>query len=256
MNGGRDPSGAPEPARLAAIALAVVTMGIVLYTFAPPGRVAPSRPGPPGASAPIPAEALVFRTRAQDLGVAPDGHARPDAQLRTLATYRKIREYPGAPPRVPHGLTEDEYRGTRCNTCHQRGGYVERFGRYAPVTPHPEYTQCLQCHSVDAMRVGITRTGNRPNVVCTQCHVDPDRKPPSLVSLDWVAEPWPTVVHTTAFDSPPPIPHRLQMRGNCIACHAGPGSVQEVRTPHPDRANCRQCHVAVDTDSTFVRGDP
>jgi cytochrome c-type protein NapB len=44
-------------------------------------------------------------------------------------------------------------------------------------------------------------------------------------------------------ESPPLIPHDLQLRGNCLACHAGPGGVEEIRSTHPERANCRQCHL-------------
>jgi cytochrome c-type protein NapB len=54
--------------------------------------------------------------------------------------------------------------------------------------------------------------------------------------------------------APPPIPHSPDMRGNCVACHAGPGAVAEIRTPHPERANCRQCHVPTEDSGTFDRG--
>jgi nitrate reductase cytochrome c-type subunit len=43
--------------------------------------------------------------------------------------------------------------------------------------------------------------------------------------------------------APPTIPHPLQLRENCLACHAGPASRPEIRTSHPERARCRQCHV-------------
>jgi len=43
--------------------------------------------------------------------------------------------------------------------------------------------------------------------------------------------------------APPRIPHALQMRGECLACHAGPGARVELRTTHPERVRCRQCHV-------------
>ncbi len=46
--------------------------------------------------------------------------------------------------------------------------------------------------------------------------------------------------------SPLWIPHDLQLRGNCLACHGGPAAVAEIRTAHPERANCRQCHVPAD----------
>ena len=46
-------------------------------------------------------------------------------------------------------------------------------------------------------------------------------------------------------NSPPAIPHSLQLRENCIACHTGPGAVVEIRVDHAARGDCRQCHAAV-----------
>ena len=251
------PSGGPDLARLLAIAAGVIVMVVVLLTVFPFGSTAPAPPYPPppvaGAVEPIPAEALVFRMHPEDVAVAPDAPARRPAQPRTLAIYRSLRAYPGAPPRVPHGLTEEEFRETRCLTCHLRGGYAARFGGYAPVTPHPEYASCLQCHSADAMRVGIALPGQVTDVVCSQCHVDPGRPPPSLVSLNWRPLQAPAQGFRAMDGSPPVIPHDLELRGNCIACHAGPGAVRAIRTTHPERANCRQCHVTASDDAVFSR---
>lgn len=261
MNGRqREPVG-PDPGRLLGIAVAVVVMASVLLTVVPtlplPGRMEERRAPVVDVPEPILAEASVFRTQPQDLALAPDLSARPGVPLRNLASFKELRAYPGAPPRVPHGLTEQEFRGTQCNSCHLRGGYVERFNRYAPVTPHPEYAACLQCHTADAMRTGVARPGDRPSVACTQCHVDPDRSPPSLVSLDWVPGSWPARAHRAMGGSPPVIPHDLQMRGNCLTCHGGPGAVREIRTTHPERANCRQCHAAAgESADVFVRATP
>jgi cytochrome c-type protein NapB len=44
----------------------------------------------------------------------------------------------------------------------------------------------------------------------------------------------------------PPINHDLFFRGNCLACHSGPSAVAEIRTTHPERADCRECHVLPD----------
>lgn len=250
----RPRSTGPNPTRLFVIATVVVCMITVLYIAAPrgdgtwlaaAGPSAPSAPPAPPASTvePIPAEAQVFRTRWGFVAAAPDERARPGARARTLAIYHRLRAFPGAPPRIPHGLTEEEYRTTRCLVCHERGGYATRFGAYAPVTPHPELTSCLQCHVPAAMSVGVALPGERSQLVCRQCHVDPDRKPPSLVSLNWVSLPWPTLGGSALPGSPPVIPHTLQFRGDCLACHAGPGAVRELRTRHPERGNCRQCHV-------------
>lgn len=254
----RSPSGTPDLARLLVIAAVVVIMVVVFFTFFPvtPEPPPPTHPSPPVAVAgdPIPTEAEVFRMRPEDLAIAQDVAVRPGAQPRTLAIYHSLRAYPGAPPRVPHGLTDDEFRKTLCNSCHLRGGYVERFRNYAPVTPHPEYTACLQCHVADAMRVGIALPDRITDVMCSQCHVDPDRPPPSLVSVDWTPRAWPRLGTRAMPGSPPVIPHDLHMRGNCVACHTGPGAVREVRNTHPERANCRQCHVPAHADEeVFVR---
>lgn len=50
-------------------------------------------------------------------------------------------------------------------------------------------------------------------------------------------------VNSALEGSPPIIPHQLQLRENCLACHAGPSAPKEIRVTHPERVNCRQCHV-------------
>ena len=51
--------------------------------------------------------------------------------------------------------------------------------------------------------------------------------------------------------APPVMPHRVFMRENCLGCHAGPGAREEIRTSHPERENCRQCHVPAVTGAVF-----
>jgi cytochrome c-type protein NapB len=244
---GKPSPAGPPPTRLFFIATVVIIMIVGLYIVAPrdsapPGGV-PATAGPVRLQDPIPAEAQVFRTKWGVVAAEPDERARPEARLRSLEFYRRLRAFPGAPPRVPHGLTQEEYRTQRCKVCHERGGYAARFGAYAPVTPHPEFGECLQCHVPEAMSVGVALPDRTGEVVCRQCHVDPDRRPPSLVSLDWVPRPWPVLDTRAMPGGPPVIPHDLQFRGDCLACHAGPAAVRELRTRHPERSNCRQCHV-------------
>jgi hypothetical protein len=67
---------------------------------------------------------------------------------------------------------------------------------------------------------------------------------------------WP-VLSRTADGLPPSIPHDLQLRGNCLACHMGPAAVAEIRTTHPERSDCRQCHVTLAADEApFERPTP
>jgi nitrate reductase (cytochrome), electron transfer subunit len=194
---------------------------------------------------PIASEALVFRTAPAGIATDPLAPRRDNAHPRTLATFRRLRAYPGAPPRVPHGLTADEFRGSVCNTCHERGGWSPRFGAYVPLTPHPEWTACLQCHVTDALVMGRPLPGYGADALCRQCH-SPVSVGAALPELDWQPAPWPRVRGSAGDGTPPEIPHDLQLRGNCLACHMGPGAVAEIRTTHPERANCRQCHLAPD----------
>jgi nitrate reductase (cytochrome), electron transfer subunit len=247
-------SGAPLPARVLAIAAAVAVMLWVTVVIIPYLRGVGARPSHPPATPmaspgdPIPAEAHPFRTAPGDLAAAMDARRRAEAHPRTLEIHRSLRAYPGAPPRIPHGLTDREFRETLCNSCHARGGYTPRFGTYAPVTPHPEFTDCLQCHAPDAMTVGLGIPRITADVICAQCHVDPDRPPPTLVSVDWSPMAWPELGQRAMEESPPWIPHPLQLRENCLACHGGPWAVEGIRTTHPERADCRACHVPVDPE--------
>jgi nitrate reductase (cytochrome), electron transfer subunit len=191
---------------------------------------------------PIPSEAGVFRTQLADLAIDPTSETRRGAHPRTLATYRGLRAYPGAPPRIPHGLTPAETLRGGCKTCHERGGYSQRFGAYVPVTPHPEMGQCLQCHVGDSRLLATPLPSTDPSARCRQCH--------SAGGMLWKDSasnfkplPWQQLARVSGEHTPPPIPHTLELRGNCLSCHSAPAGVKEIRTSHPERANCRQCHL-------------
>jgi len=200
---------------------------------------------------PIAAEANVFRTRPGDLSLGSDLARRRPAHPRTMAMYQALRAFPGAPPRIPHGLTSDEYRSTGCNTCHERGGYSVRFEAYAPVTPHPELVDCLQCHAANDALIGSALPRGDPDARCRQCHTPGAARAPYR-ALDWQSLVWPKLHRPDPAGPPPVIPHDLQLRSNCLSCHMGVAAVGEIRTNHPERANCRQCHWAPDS-AVFVR---
>lgn len=246
----------PLSQRLVLIAAAMAAMGIVLLAI----ERASVRRGMPAAagavedatahSRAIP-DAEVFRTTPGMLAAGWDARRRPDAHPRTLATYRLLRSYPGAPPRIPHGLTATEFRTNRCNTCHERGGYSQRFGAYAPVNPHPEWTACLQCHAANDLLVGLPFPQTSSDDTCRQCHSGgPERF--RETGLDWRTASWPPV-SARPVTGVPEVPHELATRGNCLACHAGPGAIAEIRTTHPERLNCLQCHVVPGVSGEFVR---
>jgi nitrate reductase (cytochrome), electron transfer subunit len=204
----------------------------------------------------IDAEARVFRTGRAAPATGADAVRRPAAHPRTLETFRALRAYPGAPPRVPHGLTAEEFRGNLCNACHEFGGYSPRFAAYTPVTPHPEQTACLQCHAVTDALVGTALPGQAPDAHCRQCHTTASAQA-AFAAIDWRPAAWPRMRNPGVPGAPPVIPHELELREDCLACHAGPAAVAEIRTSHPERLNCRQCHVLTGEEGeVFTRPPP
>ena len=221
-------------------AIGVANQRVAAARAAAPAAVRVALLAPP--REPIAAEARVFLTRAGGLAIDPTFTTKRAAHPRTRVTYNALRAYAGAPPRVPHGLTPNEFRIGGCNTCHERGGYSQRFGAYVPVTPHPEMGACLQCHVGDAKLMAIELPSAEPSDRCRQCHA-PGAMRWRESTPNWRGLAPSVVVRTELVGAPPPIPHDLQLRENCLACHAAPGGVVEFRTPHPERANCRQCHL-------------
>ncbi len=144
-----------------------------------------------------------------------------DSGGRNLANFYAHRQYPGSPPRIPHQV-DLSFSGneTTCLSCHEKGGYSAEFGKFAPVTPHPENTLCYQCHA----------------------QVETEEL---FVQTDWKSIQPPLLGQSSLSSSPPPVPHSLQLRENCIACHTGPGAVVEIRVDHATRGDCRQCHATV-----------
>ena len=237
----------PRPVDVVTVVM-VVTAGIVLASKTME-RSHDARDHPEAVTVdavvdPIASEADVFRIEHTNLGVVPDYNADP---CGTHSVARHVSDpaarIRAAPPRVPHGLTNEEFRRSICNICHLRGGYVARFNTYAPVTPHPEFSACLQCHVAQAILVGRPLPSTGDSIACQQCHIDPDVALETFGELDWPTVPWPERGLQALPESPQRIPHDLRTRSNCLACHSGPGAVVALRTDHPERVNCRQCHV-------------
>jgi nitrate reductase cytochrome c-type subunit len=148
------------------------------------------------------------------------------AALKSSGSERaERRAYDGAPPVIPH-----EELAAECSSCHgERGIGIAGLG-FSPPSPHGATAgmtaaRCRQCHVprlTERVFVASRFAGLAPNV-------GPERAPvPRQHEL-----------------APPVIPHRVFMRESCQACHAGPAAREEIRTTHPERENCQQCHVPV-----------
>ena len=163
-----------------------------------------------------------------------DGEPRSDSSshiattVTPTATRDARRAYDGAPPVIPHPPL-----GAACVSCHTDSGRSAPPVGYAPPNPHL------------ATR-GIGKTAN-----CRQCHVF------VRANTQFVANSFsPFIQQPRSADkavpgAPPVIPHSVFMRETCLACHDGPAARPEIRTSHPDRTNCRQCHMSQATTGDF-----
>jgi cytochrome c-type protein NapB len=159
-----------------------------------------------------------------------DAAAKP--AFKTAAIERAARRaYDGAPPVAPH-----ENFGITCTECHDREGMaIDEIG-FAPPSPH----------EITAGMSAISR--------CTQCHVFRQTDDVFVANrFVGLSQDLRAGARLNAL-APPTIPHKTFMRENCAACHSGPAAREEIRTPHPERIRCRQCHVAVTTHSRFAPG--
>ncbi len=176
----------------------------------------------------IPSESGVFER--SEFALEYENMPVDENHQRTLDTYYNNRAYYGAPPSVPHPIKDEKsLGGNTCLQCHQNGGFVEKLNAYAPVTPHPEMISCRQCHVAQNSQSLFVAANS------TKVHA-------------------PKVgVNNALIGTPPMIPHQLQMRENCLSCHAGPAAPKEIRVSHPERINCRQCHVPTDKVVTEIK---
>ena len=161
----------------------------------------------------------------------PEGFAKSSAAVRAGR-----RLYDGAPPVIPHRAL-----GASCTECHnERGLEVPELG-YAPPSPH-------------ALTRGLGATAR-----CQQCHVygdapdAPAAKP--FRGNTFVGLPQDLRHGRRLYPGAPPvIPHPVFLRESCAACHTGQAAREEIRTSHPERQRCRQCHLEQQTAGEFHRG--
>ncbi len=148
---------------------------------------------------------------------------------KSTATVRaERRAFDGAPPVVAH-----ENFGMTCVECHNmRGMDVPDVG-YAPASPHE-------------VTAGMSATSR-----CVQCHVFQQTED-VFVANSFVGLRQ-DLRHGQRLNdlAPPVMPHKLLMRENCSACHTGVAAREEIRTSHPERVRCAQCHVPQQSRSVF-----
>jgi cytochrome c-type protein NapB len=140
------------------------------------------------------------------------------------------RAFYTAPPTIPHSIKGFERLNKKCLSCHLK---EKKLGRRRSMrTPHPELSNCLQCHIPNSGPLVLLPAQARALPKWAQGEN-------KFLGLE---EP---KKGTRLFPrAPPTIPHRLFMRENCAGCHNKMNPNKVLRPPHPYRSNCRQCHLA------------
>ena len=129
------------------------------------------------------------------------------------------RAFYTAPPVIPHEV--EDQNGGDCLDCHIEVMEIDE-GEFSSMTPHPQFSRCLQCHAAGTPMFGAAT----PSVANSFKGLEEPRKGDRPHDL-----------------TPPTIPHRLFLRENCNSCHGADQPNPEMRGPHPERSSCLQCHV-------------
>lgn len=176
-----------------------------------------SSPGGAGSSAGTPGTAVLEFTANSAPGPATDAERQRAVQQRAGR-----RAFDGAPPVVPHPI--DAASSANCRVCHAQGLVVRDL--VAPRMSHSEMGNCTQCH--------VPADGGIPSGAPKWASAAVGNDFVGRVSVGRGSRAWP--------GSPPTIPHTIWLRENCASCH-GPTGLLGLRTTHPERALCTQCHV-------------
>ena len=140
-----------------------------------------------------------------------------------IADRMQRRAYDGAPPVVPHPITQDSVAS--CLSCHGQGLQIR--DRMATRISHAHFTNCTQCH-VPSHGAGIPL--KETSLLQALTTNDFSGSTPRKGTRAWTG-------------APPTIPHPSSMRSDCASCHGAAG-LYGLRTPHLERQACTQCHVA------------
>jgi nitrate reductase (cytochrome), electron transfer subunit len=165
-------------------------------------------------------EGAVSALGAEVFPVGPLPVGTPQERAQAAALRKAHRAYDGAPPTIPHEVDQRGVPG--CLSCHERG--MKLGGRVAPRISHPPYQSCVQCHVVSDSPRPLVRYPDMPRNGFV-----------GLASAGNGSRAW--------GGAPPTLPHPTHMRDECSSCH-GPTGLPGLRTSHPERRSCVQCHAS------------
>lgn len=155
----------------------------------------------------------------------------PGEKLAALHQREQNRAFNGAPPTIPHPI--EQRSDASCVACHTESAKSKSLR--IPRMSHAFLTSCTQCH-VESNPRHMTHFAFREN--------------------DFAGLKAPTAGPRAFQGAPPQIPHSTWMRSDCMSCHGYAGR-QGIRTTHPWRTNCQQCHApSASLDQTLLDAEP
>ena len=161
---------------------------------------------------------------------------RPGARGEAIEQRLARRAYDGAPPIIPHPV--EQVSAASCLACHGEGKIIK--DRVAARISHAHYSNCTQCH--------VPSVGAGPPLQNLALEPLADNSFSGLTSFGKGARAWE--------GAPPTVPHPTAMRGDCMSCH-GPQGSAALRTSHPWRQSCTQCHLpSSELDQRNLRAEP
>lgn len=155
----------------------------------------------------------------------------PNEKLAALQQRELNRAYNGAPPTIPHAI--DQQSDASCVACHKEGALTKSLR--IPRMSHAFLTNCTQCHVE-------SNPGHMPAAV--------------FRDNEFAGLPAPTAGPRAFIGVPPQVPHSTWMRSDCMSCHGYKGQ-RGIRTTHPWRSSCQQCHTPSATmEQTLLTAEP
>lgn len=156
-------------------------------------------------------------------------------RAEVLQARASRRAYDGAPPTVPHPI--DQSASSSCVVCHGAEAKVAIDGRRPPMMSHGFLVNCIQCH--------VPSSGPAESLV-------PVWSGPRISETSFAGYRGVGSGSRAFAGAPPTMPHPTAMRENCLSCHDA-GRPNAIRTTHPERTSCAQCHA---TSATLEKRAP
>lgn len=138
-----------------------------------------------------------------------------------------ITVYAAAPPPAPadlHPEFEKIASPKGCLECHGKGGVKE--------TPHPDRKGCEKCHAPKVDK----KAAEKKDASKAAAPKASGKLPANKVHI--AAPPMAPAKKHPGFD-------KIPTPDGCLKCH-GPKGV--IKSSHPERHNCKQCHIPFITD--------